>query len=193
MSPTRSAVDPAGELRPPDEAVVGQDVLRLEGMRFFGHHGCLADERSAGVHLDVDVEVRTDTREAARTDRVEDTIDYARLVEKCRRVVEDDSYHLVETVAERLAEGLPGSVACGVGLTRPILDGLGAPADLDRVHRGGQAERGSSTGFSRVSWWSTGLIITTWKRSSKSHWNSCMSCWRSLGPGLRVPASRAGM
>jgi dihydroneopterin aldolase len=106
VSPTRSAVDLAGELGPPDEAVVGQDVLRLEGMRFFGHHGCLADERSAGVHLDVDVEVRTDTREAARTDRVEDTIDYARLVEKCRRVVEEDSYHLVETVAERLAEGL---------------------------------------------------------------------------------------
>jgi dihydroneopterin aldolase len=89
-----------------DESATGQDLLRLEGMRFFGHHGCLADERSAGVHLDVDVEVRTDTREAARTDRVEDTIDYARLVEMCRRVVEDGSYHLVETVAERLAEGL---------------------------------------------------------------------------------------
>jgi dihydroneopterin aldolase len=86
--------------------VTGRDVLRLEGMRFFGHHGCLADERGAGVHLDVDVEVRTDTRGAARTDRVEDTIDYARLVEKCRRVVEDSSYHLVETVAERLAETL---------------------------------------------------------------------------------------
>ena len=125
MSPTRSAVDPAGELRPPDEAVVGQDVLRLEGMRFFGHHGCLADERSAGVHLDVDVEVRTDTREAARTDRVEDTIDYARLVEKCRRVVEDDSYHLVETVAERLAERLledpkVGSVRVRVAKRPPL-------------------------------------------------------------------------
>jgi dihydroneopterin aldolase len=86
--------------------LTGQDLLRLQGMRFFGHHGCLADERSAGVHLDVDAEVRTDTREAARTDRVEDTIDYAQLVEKCRRVVEDDSYHLVETVAERLAAEL---------------------------------------------------------------------------------------
>jgi dihydroneopterin aldolase len=75
-------------------------------MRFFGHHGCLADERGAGVHLDVDVELTTDTREAARTDRVEDTIDYARLVETCRRVVEEGSYHLVETVAERLADEL---------------------------------------------------------------------------------------
>jgi len=86
--------------------VAGRDLLRLEGMRFFGHHGCLADERAAGVHLDVDVELRTDPRDAARSDRVEDTIDYARLVETCRRIVEDDSYHLVETVAERLAEAL---------------------------------------------------------------------------------------
>ena len=106
MSSTSRATDPGGVSPRRDESAAGQDLLRLEGMRFFGHHGCLADERSAGVHLDVDVEVRTDTREAARTDRVEDTIDYARLVEKCRRVVEDGSYHLVETVAERLAEGL---------------------------------------------------------------------------------------
>ena len=86
--------------------MTGQDLLRLEGMRFFGHHGCLADERGAGVHLDLDVELTTDTREAARSDRVEDTIDYARLVETCRRVVEESSYHLIETVAERLAEEL---------------------------------------------------------------------------------------
>jgi dihydroneopterin aldolase len=106
VSPTSRPTDPGGVSPRRNEIAEGEDVLRLEGMRFFGHHGCLADERSAGVHLDVDVEVRTDTREAARSDRVEDTIDYARLVEKCRRVVEDGSYHLVETVAERLAEGL---------------------------------------------------------------------------------------
>jgi len=106
VSPIPHAPDPGGLPQRTDETVAGQDLLRLEGMRFFGHHGCLDDERSAGVHLDVDVEVRTDTREAARTDRVEDTVDYARLVEKCRQVVEDSSYHLIETVAERLAEGL---------------------------------------------------------------------------------------
>lgn len=88
------------------EAAAGDDVLRLEGMRFFGHHGNPADERGVGVHLDVDVEVRTDIREAARSDRVEDTIDYARMIETCRRVVEERSHHLVETVAEDLAEEL---------------------------------------------------------------------------------------
>ncbi|MGA2282071.1 MAG: dihydroneopterin aldolase [Candidatus Dormibacteria bacterium] len=121
MSPTQRAPDPGGVSSRSDAVGVGEDVLRLEGMRFFGHHGCLADERGAGVHLDVDVEVRTDTREAARSDRVEDTIDYARLVERCRRVVEDDSYHLVETVAERLAEELleePGASSVRVRVAK---------------------------------------------------------------------------
>jgi len=85
---------------------VGKDLLRLEGMRFFGHHGCLPEEQQAGVHLDVDVELRTDVRPAAASDLIEDTIDYARLVETCRQVVEERRYHLVETVAERLAEAL---------------------------------------------------------------------------------------
>ncbi|MGD1033198.1 MAG: dihydroneopterin aldolase [Candidatus Dormibacteria bacterium] len=106
MSASSRAADLAGSPSASGDPVSGRDLLRLEGMSFFGHHGCLADERGAGVHLDVDVEVRTDTSGAARTDRVEDTIDYARLVEKCRRVVEDGSYHLVETVAERIAETL---------------------------------------------------------------------------------------
>ncbi len=85
---------------------VGQDILRIEGMHFFGHHGCREDERSAGVHLDVDVEVHTDIRDASESDRVEDTIDYSRLVELCRRVVEEEQFHLIETVAERLASAL---------------------------------------------------------------------------------------
>ncbi len=111
--------------------MTGRDLLRLEGMTFFGHHGCLANERESGVHLDVDVELRTDTRAAARSDRVEDTVDYARLVETCRRVVEDGSYHLVETVAERLAQALleeprASSVRVRVAKRPPL------PAAVDR-------------------------------------------------------------
>lgn len=89
-----------------DEVIAGQDVLRLEGMRFFGHHGCLPEEREAGVHLDVDIEVRTDLRAAAASDSIDDTIDYARLIEACRRVVEGEGCHLVETVAQRVAEAI---------------------------------------------------------------------------------------
>ena len=82
------------------------DLLRLEGMHFFSHHGDTPAEREAGVHLDVDVEVRTDISAAARSDRLEETIDYGQLVEVCREIVEDRQYQLVETVAERLAQTL---------------------------------------------------------------------------------------
>jgi dihydroneopterin aldolase len=107
------------------------DVLRLEGMRFFGHHGCRAEEREAGAHFDVDVEARTDLRPAAATDRVEDTVDYARLIERCRTVVEEESHHLVETVAEHIAASLleePAieSVRVSVGKRPPL------PVAVDR-------------------------------------------------------------
>jgi dihydroneopterin aldolase len=98
-------VSPARAVEPGDAHGRG-DVLRLQGMHFFGHHGCRADEREIGVHLDVDVEVRTDLRPAAASDAVEDTVDYARLIERCRQVVEGQSHHLVETVAERIAGAL---------------------------------------------------------------------------------------
>ena len=86
--------------------MTGRDVLRLEGMRFFGHHGCLADERGAGVHLDVDVELRpTPARRRATTgSRTPSTTRGS-----SRRAggwSRSSSYHLVETVAERLAEEL---------------------------------------------------------------------------------------
>jgi dihydroneopterin aldolase len=113
------------------ELTAGQDVLRLEGMRFFGHHGCLAEEQAAGVHLDVDVELRTDTRPAAAGDSVTDTIDYTRVVESCRQVVEEERHHLVETVAERLCEVLlaePRAASVRVRVAkRPPL-----PAAVDR-------------------------------------------------------------
>ena len=88
------------------EVACGGDLLRLEGMSFFGHHGHLPDERSAGVHLDVDVAITTDVRPASASDRIDDALDYARLVETCRRVVEEQSFNLVETVAEHLAAAL---------------------------------------------------------------------------------------
>lgn len=81
-------------------------MLCLEGMHFFGHHGCRPEEREAGVHFDVDIEVRTDLRPASATNSVDDTIDYARLIERCRKVVEEQSHHLVESVAERIAASL---------------------------------------------------------------------------------------
>ena len=107
------------------------DVLRLEGMRFFGHHGVTEAEREAGVVLDVDLDVRTDMHAASHSDRLEDTVDYSRLVEICRAMVEESRCRLLESLAERVAGAVlaePGVAWARVRIAkRPPL-----PAAIDR-------------------------------------------------------------
>jgi len=82
------------------------DRLLLEGMVFFGRHGALAAERELGARFTVDVELGVDLRAAGRSDSPADTVDYARVYETVREVVEGESHTLLESVAERTAARL---------------------------------------------------------------------------------------
>jgi dihydroneopterin aldolase len=44
-----------------------------------------------------------DIRKAARTDRIEDALDYKQIAKRVQQFVEDSSYQLVETLAENIA------------------------------------------------------------------------------------------
>jgi len=78
----------------------------MEGMAFFGRHGVFPAERELGARFTVDVELEGDLREAARSDRLEHTINYAKAYELVREVVEGEPCHLLEAVAERVAQRL---------------------------------------------------------------------------------------
>jgi dihydroneopterin aldolase len=79
------------------------DRLLLEGMTFFGRHGALPAERELGARFSVDVELVADLRRAGHTDRLEDTVDYSKVYEVVRGVVEGEPCQLLEAVAERIA------------------------------------------------------------------------------------------
>jgi len=96
------------------------DELILEGMVFFGHHGNLAAERRLGGEVFVDLRVRMAIAEAARTDRLSGTLDYLRVHDLVKGIVERRRFALLETLAEKIAQGvlkLPGveSVRVRVG------------------------------------------------------------------------------
>jgi dihydroneopterin aldolase len=80
--------------------------IRLEGLEAYGHHGDLPAERELGGHFWVDVDVATDTRRAARSDKLEDTVNYVTVEALVRKIVEGRRYKLLETLAERLAEAV---------------------------------------------------------------------------------------
>jgi dihydroneopterin aldolase len=80
------------------------DRLAVRGIEAFGHHGVFDFERREGQVFVVDLVLGLDTREASRTDDLQQTVDYGSLVAKVKKAVESDPVDLIETVAARIAD-----------------------------------------------------------------------------------------
>jgi dihydroneopterin aldolase len=90
------------------------DRIVLRGMRAFGRHGHLPAEREHVQPFDVDVELETDTRRAAESDDLIHSIDYRLVAREVRRVVEEESFCLLETLAQTIADRMLGLGATAV-------------------------------------------------------------------------------
>ena len=82
------------------------DRLRLSGLRFYGNHGVLPEERERGQIFEVDVDMGCDMRGAARSDDLADTVDAREAFRRVQEVVEGEQVDLVETLADRVADRL---------------------------------------------------------------------------------------
>lgn len=80
------------------------DVITLTGLRVRGFHGVLPAEREQGQDFLVDAALSVDTRAAADTDDLSQTVDYGALAEKLGGVVAGEPCNLIETLAGRLAD-----------------------------------------------------------------------------------------
>ena len=76
-------------------------IIKVENIRVFAHHGCLAEETKIGSDYRVDLEVKADLKTSAKTDKLIDTVDYVFLNRIIREEMNKPS-HLLETVAKRI-------------------------------------------------------------------------------------------
>jgi dihydroneopterin aldolase len=61
-------------------------------------------ERKVKQTVVIDLEMAADIRKAAASDRIEDTIDYKKVAKRLLAFVGESQFHLVETLAERIAQ-----------------------------------------------------------------------------------------
>lgn len=80
------------------------DELAVTGIECRAHHGVLDHERRDGQRFVVDLVLGIDTRPAAASDDLHDTVDYGSLVGEVAAAVARDPVALIETVAERVAD-----------------------------------------------------------------------------------------
>jgi 7,8-dihydroneopterin aldolase/epimerase/oxygenase len=80
------------------------DRVALLGLSGRGRHGWFAHETEQGQTFVVDVVLHLDTRAAAASDDLADTVDYGQVGGAVLSVIEGEPVRLVETLAQRIAE-----------------------------------------------------------------------------------------
>jgi dihydroneopterin aldolase len=79
-------------------------IVELEGLEVFGRHGVEEEERRDGRMFLYDV--RLEVSEAARSDRIEDAVDYREVADCVREVSDGGPFHLLEALAGAVADAI---------------------------------------------------------------------------------------
>ncbi|MDX1907837.1 MAG: dihydroneopterin aldolase [Bacteroidia bacterium] len=78
-------------------------IIAIEGIRVQAPHGVYAHERVQGNTFVTDVYLQADTRAAAASDRLEDTLDYQAVYGAVTAVLAGPEVHLLEHLCARIA------------------------------------------------------------------------------------------
>jgi len=82
------------------------DSIVLDGMVFQGTHGVNPEEQVTPQPFEVDVELALNPQPAGLSDDREQTVDYPRVFDTCRQIVESTRFNLIEALAEAIAHEL---------------------------------------------------------------------------------------
>ncbi|MBZ8176474.1 dihydroneopterin aldolase [Corynebacterium sp. 3HC-13] len=80
------------------------DRIELKGLKCYGYHGVFLEEKRCGQEFIVDATCWADLSQAAASDDLQDTINYAELAELIYDIVSGPPCDLIETVAATIAE-----------------------------------------------------------------------------------------
>jgi dihydroneopterin aldolase len=107
------------------------DILLIEDIRVYGHHGVSEAEQEVGAWFSVDVELALDLTPAALSDDVEATVDYGLVVRRVVALATGQRVRLIERLAGLLSEAMlrefpAREVTVRVRKLTPPLDGIAA-------------------------------------------------------------------
>ena len=99
---------PAHEAESPafanDTSIALSDVIFIRQLRLDAHIGAYAEERQVAQTLEFDLEIGLLGNPACTSDRLADTIDYAEVVAAVRILLAERKVHLLESLAEAIAD-----------------------------------------------------------------------------------------
>lgn len=79
------------------------DIIYLRDLRVAAIIGIFDWERRVKQTVSIDLEMATDIAKAAKSDHIDDTLNYKAVAKRVISFVEESQFQLVETLAERIA------------------------------------------------------------------------------------------
>ena len=160
------------------------DRIVLTNMRFMGRHGYYGHELLAAQPFEVDVELVLDLQEAGVNDDLTRSVDYGRVYEVVRAIVESTSFRLLEAIAEAISHELLADFdvdEVGVRVCKPA-GKLGGPLD----HAGEEIRRRRRDQRDRVTALPVAFHLTSGARAETEARHDDRVPRRMRLPGLAV-------
>jgi 7,8-dihydroneopterin aldolase/epimerase/oxygenase len=81
-------------------------TIRLHNAVFYAYHGVLLDEQNLGGKFEVDVDLHCDLSRGAKSDHLDDTVNYERVYDCIRTLVLEKKHLLLESLASAIGKGI---------------------------------------------------------------------------------------
>lgn len=80
-------------------------LIKVEGIKLYAYHGHLPEEAILGGHFLINVYVNTDTTLVEKSDELEDTVDYVKIIDVVKEQMLIRS-NMIEHPAARIADNI---------------------------------------------------------------------------------------
>lgn len=80
------------------------DKIIIKGLKIYAFHGVNKEEKDQGQNFIIDTVLYVDLSKAGNTDKVSDTVSYAKVTKTIIKTVNEKSYDLLEKVATRIIQ-----------------------------------------------------------------------------------------
>lgn len=106
------------------------DKILIRNLKIFAYHGVLEEEKKNGQYFVFDIDASVDITKPCESDNVEDTVNYALMVEHITRTFTAQKDDLIERAAQRVAKELFASFE-KISELRILLRKPDAPIEAD--------------------------------------------------------------
>ncbi|MDR1564445.1 MAG: dihydroneopterin aldolase [Oscillospiraceae bacterium] len=82
------------------------DKILIKGLKIFAFHGAMPEEKVSGQSFILDITLYMSLKKACTSDALNDTVDYAAVVQAAAKAMLKTSYNLIERAAQAVADAI---------------------------------------------------------------------------------------